>query len=81
VGPFKSVQHLRENERIVEKARCPGRGVEDMVCVVEQNLTDDSKVYGILMGNVRIDCVGRVAAFDLFGNLIESGLYDVEVQS
>lgn len=81
VAPFQSVQHLRDNERLVDKARCPGRGAEDMVCVVEQSLTDDSKVYAVLMGNVRIDCTGYAAAFDLFGNLIESGLYDVEVQS
>lgn len=81
MAPFKRAWSLRDNERILTSSCCPGRGEADTLRVVEQTLTDASKVYGILMGNVRIDCTGYAAAFDLFGNLIESGLYDVEVQS
>jgi len=72
---------LKDNERILDSDTCAGRGPADTVRVAEQTLTDDSKVYALLIGNVRIDCSGYAAAFDLFGNLIESGLYDVEVQS
>ncbi|MCK4717034.1 MAG: hypothetical protein KAT70_00075 [Thermoplasmata archaeon] len=72
---------LKDNETIIDAGRTPGRLLMDCVRMTRQRLTDNSFVYAILIGNVRIDCVGKGAASNLFTGLTESGQFDVEVAS
>ncbi len=69
----------KDNERIIEVAQCPGRLLMDSVRVAVQILPSGVRVFAVLIGNVRIECKGYTDAFDLLGNLVESGQYDVSV--
>ena len=60
---------------------CPGNEDDhhQSVRIVESMLTDSSKVYAVLVGNVRIDCVDYRTAHYLYVKLTITGQCIIDV--
>jgi len=71
--PFRA--RLEDGERIADVSNTPG----EVVFLTEKTLTDKSKVYNVLVGNVRFECVNQDAATELFWKLTQEGELGIQL--
>ena len=71
--PFRV--RLEDGERVADVSNTPG----ESVFLTEKTLSDKSKVYNVLVGNVRFECVGQDAATELFWKLTQEGELGIQL--
>lgn len=71
---------IASDEKTIDHVTCPGcEEYKDSIRLVEGTLSDNSKVYSLLVGNVRIECVSERAADRLLTDLGINGEFSVFV--
>lgn len=66
---------LLTNEKIIHSELSMSGDPNTFINISEQTLTDDSKVYNILIGDIRIECLDEQSANNLIFILNQEGKY------